>query len=284
MGRWYFRSIEGTGPGKTRGPYSESELKALAESGSIPATVKIFNVGREHDAVSLKSVIGRFSLAERPHSITASPGASVILESGTSESTTVENTEEGAIREVPSGDKPRTSPPPSSRTSFWGTVWRLHPKRRYLARMVDVSVGSFVVSRLYSLGGYQTEDISKITGVLFFGVFVAAVINALSISKFGTTIGKWMFGIRVLNEDRSQLSTGRAFTREGLVFLFGFSGGVAFAVFLSLIITGMFIHLKQNTPWDFLTLTTTEINRVSLSRILIGTILLLLAGTLIRLI
>jgi uncharacterized RDD family membrane protein YckC len=52
-------------------------------------------------------------------------------------------------------------------------------------------------------------------------------IEALFVSRFGTTPGKWLFGISVLNKDGSRLGFNTAIERSGTVFLKGMGLGVA---------------------------------------------------------
>jgi uncharacterized RDD family membrane protein YckC len=262
------------------------ELRRLFDSGALSRSTRVFQTGREHESVALSKVIAGVvapaasSTQDDNHFVTPIPD--VTLETNASE----------PVAEEPVQDSDETasepySVPPSSTVStaaklppFWRTFWSLHPKRRYCARMVDLGIGTLLVNQvLTSLVGYQHIQLAKITWVLLLGVFVTGLINALTVSRFGTTFGKWMFSIRVQNEHRGQLSLPHALQREGLVFLFGFSGGVVFTLFLSLIISGMFIYLKRNTPWDYLTRTSTEIESISFLRIFFGVVLVIVINS-----
>lgn len=93
----------------------------------------------------------------------------------------------------------------------------LHPWRRYFARMIDGGIyGTAILIFFYLM--FHVEDSIVLTvclTILAMGVFIIA--ESVLLSCFGTTVGKWLFGIRVLSKDGKKLTWREAAERTGLV-------------------------------------------------------------------
>ena len=90
-----------------------------------------------------------------------------------------------------------------------------HPVRRYIARSLDLSVLTAAVSFLVFVVlrvRLEVELLKTIISILC--VFLSVPINALLISRFGTTPGKWVMGMRVLSSNGNLLSFEEAKDRE----------------------------------------------------------------------
>jgi len=98
------------------------------------------------------------------------------------------------------------------------------PWRRYFARMLDVSFGAMILWAILSL--IFQVNVSNIgsfaewlLGYVEWGIWLP--IEALLLSRWGTTPGKWIMGIRVEHEDGRKLTFGEALDRTWQVFVKG---------------------------------------------------------------
>lgn len=98
------------------------------------------------------------------------------------------------------------------------------PWRRYFARMLDVSFGSMILWAVLAL--VFRVNVSNIgsfaewlLGYVEWGIWLP--IEALLLSRWGSTPGKWIMGIRVEHEDGRKLTFGEALDRTWQVFVKG---------------------------------------------------------------
>lgn len=93
----------------------------------------------------------------------------------------------------------------------------LHPWRRYFARMIDGWIYATAILIFFYLM-FRIED-SIVSEVCFTVLGMGALIIAepVLLSCFGTTVGKWLFGIRVLSKDGKKLTWREAAERTGMV-------------------------------------------------------------------
>ena len=99
-----------------------------------------------------------------------------------------------------------------------------HPWRRYFARSLDVMLAGLAVSLVRSCVLHQLPDDSN--GARIVSLILAWVVLMLTepflLHFWGTTVGKWIWGIRVVSiRDGKKLSLNEAFSRTGLVFACG---------------------------------------------------------------
>lgn len=93
----------------------------------------------------------------------------------------------------------------------------LHPWRRYFARTVDESIYTIVIVLVYYLGFHGENSLTWIICGSLIVMAVTVVIEGALIAGFGTTIGKWLFGIHVLSGNGKKLSWQEAAERAGTV-------------------------------------------------------------------
>lgn len=135
-----------------------------------------------------------------------------------------------------------------------------HPWRRYFARMLDVmwlgglaSFGlEFVVERAApATYGMPYVDWGNAPVVGSF-ILVAASLPpcALAIGLTGTSPGKWLFGVRVLDAGGAPIGVGRALSREVAVWFRGLGLAIPIVTLVTCIVA--FNHLKacRSTTWD----------------------------------
>ncbi len=117
--------------------------------------------------------------------------------------------------------------------------WQLTgPSKRWASRMVDFVATSFLWGiTLLGLGdvGESICDIvfnpeSSIFFMLFLPIIFYSVahfvMDGLFYKIFGNTLGKWLFGISILEKDGNRISPSRYFKRNMMIFLQGWGLGI----------------------------------------------------------
>lgn len=146
----------------------------------------------------------------------------------------------------------------SHRNAVWTDVGP-HPWRRYFARMFDtVTNGALSIFGVALLTAWQSPPAYRDFSSALDNRVVASIVtclaaiplNALLIGFTGGTLGKWLFGVRVLSQDRSTIGFGPALAREGAVWLRGMGLGIPIVVLVTCIVA--FNHLRRagTTSWD----------------------------------
>lgn len=119
-----------------------------------------------------------------------------------------------------------------------------HPWRRYFARGIDSLVNPFF---LYLWIGVALAVFLPSTGQAFFtwmesvnffvdiimSLAIATLINVVLLATLGTTLGKFIFGVRIRETDGRALSLKRAFRRELLVWFRGLALGMPVVTLLT---------------------------------------------------
>lgn len=135
-----------------------------------------------------------------------------------------------------------------------------HPVRRWVARGFDFYVTTGFVFLALALpwalvGG---PPALKVPAAILLVVYMltpargvaAAVLNALLLSRFSTTPGKWLCGVRVVQSDGARLPFGPALKRELDALAIGCG---VYIPLLSVVAAGVhFLDLRKKgaTPWD----------------------------------
>jgi len=119
---------------------------------------------------------------------------------------------------------------PKAAFSFHELVTReYHPVRRYLARMADYSILSvilyFILVILLRLRPFYNIYMTAISLIV---PFIAVPAMAFSLHRFGTTPGKWLFGLHVLSENGCYLTYKDAKEREWDVLQLGYGYGIPY--------------------------------------------------------
>lgn len=97
----------------------------------------------------------------------------------------------------------------------------LHPWRRYFARMIDESIYTMVVMLIFYLGFHGENSLTWIICGTLLVMVMTVITEGILLAGFGTTIGKWLFGIHVLSADGKKLSWQEAAERTGRVLWHG---------------------------------------------------------------
>lgn len=121
----------------------------------------------------------------------------------------------------------------------WQTGYAVgkHPWRRYFARGVDnlvnpsllyvwlgTTLAIFMPSAAAAFLAW-TETVNFFVDIML-SLVIATLMNALLLGTLGTTLGKFIFGVRIRETDGRGLSFSRAFRRELLVWFQGMGLGI----------------------------------------------------------
>lgn len=157
-----------------------------------------------------------------------------------------------------SGDvAPKPAAPVDQSETFLGGEH--HPWRRLFARTVDTCTAGFVLFMLliFALSATMPElaaDFIKaienpiIAGVVLYLIWLPA--EALSLSLFGSTPAKWLFGIRVAHPGGNLLSFAAALNRSFLVFVQGVGFGIPFVALFTQLFAYRRLTKTGTTLWD----------------------------------
>ncbi len=104
-----------------------------------------------------------------------------------------------------------------------------YPWRRYFARGLDTSLNFLLLYFLISIVfHYNILRINSVTQIVLqtAAVVLMLVFEPLYLHYFGTTFGKWVFGLALENDTGEKLSFQQAFSRTKGVFIYGFFCGI----------------------------------------------------------
>jgi len=181
-----------------QGPVSDSDLKALLQSGTINATTQIWKEGMP-DWKPLSEV--------RPDLISL-PGG--LLADHAAKTTSVQAMREGALPSLYAG--------PLNYAGFW---------IRFAAKFIDgiilwivQFIIQFIFGMIIGLGFSNSSPdeagpavIAMALLMFLISIAIQAAYNGIMVGKFGATVGKMACGLKVVMPDGSPVSMPRAFGR-----------------------------------------------------------------------
>lgn len=157
--------------------------------------------------------------------------------------------------------RPEGPPPPPPAKGAW-TDKEPHPWRRYLARMLDsLIIGSLswmLVAIVFYIVAPEAAD-------RFFLIFqgpagrildlmgtVAMTIpgTALMVGLTGLSVGKWVFGIKVVTPEGRPIGVPAAFTREVHIWGAGLGLGIPFISLVTLFLSFKSLADDGHSAWD----------------------------------
>lgn len=232
-GRWYYLESE-----TATGPFSLATLRELGDAGLIGSATYVW---REGDPSWILFQDALAALGSPP----SLPAANFVSSSATAQdSTTVV-------------DLGSLSPAPSS----WSTS-PVSPWRRYGARMIDTHihgmVGMFIL-------GFTWYSIAPLSADKFFALFegpqgiaidfiltllAAALVGGFVVGATGTSLGKSIFGIKVLSEDLRAIGITAGLAREFRVWVAGLGFGIPIVSLFTMIAAYGRLNTEGKTSWD----------------------------------
>jgi uncharacterized RDD family membrane protein YckC len=259
---WFYRDAE-----KSVGPFNLSRLNQLHAAGIITNETLIRrNDSREwiefsdlnENEESLESQNKESdSLGENRHRVESST-----LELGIENGQRIEPT----FSDASHGDLPETNHPlnltdnqsdQGNQINGWFST-PVTPWRRYGARVLDISINGSIGAFLLGLGWYA---IAPMSAEAFFSslnpvvdilltVFLSIIISGILIGFSGSSIGKWVFGIRVTMDNGSPMGIINGLLRDVNVWIKGLALGIPFISVVTLFMSYRRLNNKGFTSWD----------------------------------
>jgi hypothetical protein len=129
----------------------------------------------------------------------------------------------------------------------------LHPWRRYFARIFDLYV--FVLFFFPFLGiAFPTlfESNDKSFDLLYSigGSFAYAIFEGFCMNVFGSSLGKRLYGIRLVRTGDEGLTLSVSFKRSFAVWVRGLGLGIPLVAFFTLVVAYRTLIRKEETSWD----------------------------------
>ena len=131
----------------------------------------------------------------------------------------------------------------------------VHPWRRYFARYTDIcfiALFCMIVDNLFPeifISYNQFVENKHYINYLIIGIAIM-FINTAFISLTGTTIGKFLFGVRIVNVDNRRLNFLSALYRECLVVVIGLVFYLPFINFVPSYFSYVRLTTTGKTRWD----------------------------------
>ena len=154
----------------------------------------------------------------------------------------------------------------------------IRPWRRYFARMLDMVINSFfavaIIFLIFSAIAFtcsfflpeQTKAffsdensktfemfLNSLPGIVIDTVitaFIAALLTAIIFGITGSTIGKWIFGIKIRDADNNKLNMKTTFKREIDIYIGGLALCIPIVSFFALLAAHSRLTKKGKTCWD----------------------------------
>ncbi len=190
---WYV--ADGT---ERHGPFSKSEVELLLDAGKISAETLIWHPG-------LGEWTAAAAVPELRHAFIQ-------------------------LRPGPEPLPPTATPPPLPASRESGG--QVRPWVRYWARNLDMIVAVLLLGIVLGLLGFSFETTNG-AGYGMLTLFLWVPVEALLLSTWGYTPGKWLLRIRVTGDDGKQLDAQRAFQRSYRVWLAGIGVGFPLATLVT---------------------------------------------------
>ena len=124
-----------------------------------------------------------------------------------------------------------------------------HPWHRYFARGLDFSVYALLWSLIetYLLNWYPQKN-AIISAIM--GMVLMLLIEPLLITSFQTTLGKWVFGIRLKKEDGKKFLYGEALERTRTVLVHGMLLGIPLVGWVTMWDHKQYYETNGYVDWD----------------------------------
>lgn len=132
------------------------------------------------------------------------------------------------------------------------------PWRRYGARILDITINGSIGAFLLGLVWYAIDpmsadnffsSLSPIVDILL-TTFISIIIGGILTGFSGSSIGKWIFGIRVTKPDGSPIGVMNGLFRDLEVWIKGLAFGIPLINIVTLYVSYNRLKDKGSTSWD----------------------------------
>lgn len=152
---------------------------------------------------------------------------------------------------------------PTARVNAWQWADETpRPWRRCLARGLDLSLWSVIMMFALGVGlnfldpqslrrliGILTQP-GSIVAVIFLAFVLAMILNAILIGLTGGNLGKWLFGVRVLDETYRPMGIIKSVKREARVLFHGLGLGLPIVSLITPVVAYRTLKVHGATSWD----------------------------------
>tara|TARA_S200000501_G_C20664122_1_gene673265 strand:+ start:274 stop:840 length:567 start_codon:yes stop_codon:yes gene_type:complete len=153
---------------------------------------------------------------------------------------------------------------------------RVIPWARYFARMFDLIFICFIFVLPLNILGIKVNY--TIIEFLIIMPFNSIFFEPFCYSLLGTTPGKFLYSIKVLNNNGSKLSLKKALKRSLQVWIRGNGFNITLIVAITNFVSYRYYQKNKETPWDRNLNINYQIGTISNSRIIITNIIIFLIG------
>lgn len=132
------------------------------------------------------------------------------------------------------------------------------PWRRYAARIFDITLNGTLLWMLIGVVAYQVAPyeadkfFNNINPAL--DVVLTALLACLSTGVLtgftGSTVGKWIFGVRVMSSEGDFIGVKNGISRDLSIWMKGFAFGIPIASFVTLFMSYRELTNRETTAWD----------------------------------
>jgi uncharacterized RDD family membrane protein YckC len=142
------------------------------------------------------------------------------------------------------------------------TAMEISPWRRYGARMLDTATSGLIGVMAIAFAWFALAPISaerffsllsgpvgQLTDAIITTI-IAGLVNGIVIGATGSSIGKAIFGIKVLTPQHEAIGIIAGWVREAKVWVIGLSLGIPLISLFTLLISYRRLKEKGETPWD----------------------------------
>lgn len=136
------------------------------------------------------------------------------------------------------------------------------PWRRYFARYLDTMIHGLIGFMMlgYVGGMIAPNEVDQAVALfetrggqlleVMVTVFMAALVGAVVVGTTGSSIGKAIFGVRIVDGNLRPIGPWRGLKREPHVWLAGLGGGIALISFITTLVAYRRLLLRNVTVWD----------------------------------
>lgn len=135
--------------------------------------------------------------------------------------------------------------------SYGNQVFR--PWRRYFARIIDVSIYNLIWTFFIGYVGHvnlSNENFAWQIADIVITVAMMVMIEPFLLNRFGTTFGKWIFGLRVEKADGTPLTYGEGLKRTWIIMGKGFGYWIPIYNLVRLYKSYRLCKDEEVQPWD----------------------------------
>lgn len=125
---------------------------------------------------------------------------------------------------------------------------RVHPWHRFWARLLDYLLYYYLIS--FSLSYFLTARVSYSLSYLMVLLFVFVFLEGFLISTFHTTLGKWLFSIKIFKRDKQKMSYLDGLSRSFSVWWLGLGAGIPVVYLITMIVACVKLSNLGITTWD----------------------------------